>query len=289
MRGPGPRLGYRARMATRLHTRGFDARLVSAVLDDALAAGARIYGISGLQGSGKSTLAAQVAAEAGHRGLRCAVLSIDDFYLPRAERMHLAREVHPLLATRGPPGTHEVALAIEVLDALRTGDGAALPRFDKLADEHLPRAEWPRLDGVDLVLFEGWFLGTPAEDAAALEAPLNALERDEDGDGRWRRWCNQALDAAYPALWRRIDRLLLLQAPSFEVVPGWRREAERALAAARPGMPSMNDAALDRFVQHYERTSRQALRTLPDIADRVVALDARRRPAPPGGLSRPRS
>ena len=145
------------------------------------------------------------------------------------------------------------------------------------------------MDGADLVLFEGWFLGTPAEDASALHAPLNALERDEDGDGRWRRWCNRALADAYPALWRRIDRLILLQAPSFEVVPGWRREAERALAAARPGMPSMDDASLDRFVQHYERTSRQALRTLPGIADRVVALDARRRPVPPGGLSRPRS
>ncbi|MBD7988621.1 kinase [Luteimonas sp. Sa2BVA3] len=276
-------------MATRLHTSGFDARLVSSVLDDALAAGARVYGISGLQGSGKSTLAAQVAAEASRRGLRCPVLSIDDVYLPRAGRMRLAREVHPLLATRGPPGTHEVALAIEVLDALRTGDGAALPRFDKLADERLPRAGWPRVDGADLVLFEGWFLGTPAEEAAALEAPVNALERNEDGDGRWRRWCNRALADAYPPLWRRIDRLLLLQAPSFEVVPGWRREAERTLAAGRPGMPAMDDAALERFVQHYERTSRQALRTLPGIADRVVALDARRRPVPPGGLSRPRS
>ena len=276
-------------MATRLHTSGFDARLVSSVLDDALAAGARVYGISGLQGSGKSTLAAQVAAEASRRGLRCPVLSIDDVYLPRTGRMRLAREVHPLLATRGPPGTHEVALAIEVLDALRTGDGAALPRFDKLADERLPRAEWPRVDGADLVLFEGWFLGTPAEEAAALEAPINALERDEDGDGRWRRWCNRALADAYPPLWRRIDRLLLLQAPSFEVVPGWRREAERTLAAGRPGMPAMDDAALERFVQHYERTSRQALRTLPGIADRVVALDARRRPVPPGDLNRPRS
>ncbi len=276
-------------MATRLHTRGFDPRLVSAVLDDALTADARVYGISGLQGSGKSTLAAQVAAEAGRRGLRCAVLSIDDFYLPRAERMRLAREVHPLLATRGPPGTHEVALAIGILDALRAGEGAALPRFDKLADDRIPGTQWPRVDGADLVLFEGWFLGTLAEDASVLDAPLNALERDEDGDGRWRRWCNRALADAYPALWRRIDRLILLQAPSFEVVPGWRREAERALAAARPGMPSMDDAALDRFVQHYERTSRQALRTLPGIADRVVALDARRRPVPPGGLSRPRS
>lgn len=257
---------------------GFDAPLVSAVLDDTLATAARVLGISGLQGSGKSTLAAQLAAEATRRGLRCAVLSIDDVYLARADRQRLAREVHPLLATRGPPGTHRVTLATEVLDALRDGRGSALPRFDKLADEAQPQSLWPRVDGVDLVLFEGWFLGTPAEDDAALATPINALERDEDGDGRWRRWCNAALARDYPALWRRIDRLLLLQAPAFEVVPGWRWQAEQAMAAIRPGVPAMDRAAVGRFVQHYERTSRQALRTLPAIADRTVGLDAQRRP-----------
>ncbi|WP_132986653.1 kinase [Luteimonas terricola] len=267
-------------MATPMHmsAEGFDATLVSTTLDDALRSGARVYGISGLQGSGKSTLAAQLATEATGRGLRCALLSIDDVYLPRAERLRLAREVHPLLATRGPPGTHDVALAIEVLDALREGRDVALPRFDKLDDDRLPRTQWPRMRGVDLVLFEGWFLGTPAEDAAALRAPVNTLEREEDADGRWRRWCNAALARDYPDLWRRIDRLLLLQAPSFEVVPEWRWQAEQALQATRPGASAMNRSAVDRFVQHYERTGRQALRSLPALADRIIALDARRRP-----------
>src|SRR5690606_27899098 len=113
---------------------GFDSRIVSTTLDDALRQGARILGISGLQGSGKSTFAAQLAAHARSRGLQCAVLSIDDVYLGHADRQRLAGEVHPLLATRGPPGTHEVTLAIDMLDALRAGRGAALPRFDKLAD-----------------------------------------------------------------------------------------------------------------------------------------------------------
>ena len=267
---------------------GFAAGFVSAVLDDALGAGARVYGISGLQGSGKSTLAAQVAAEAADRGLRCALLSIDDVYLTRAERLALAREVHPLLATRGPPGTHDVGLAIEVLDALREDRATALPRFDKRRDDRLPAAQWPRVEHVDLVLFEGWFLGTPAEDGEALVAPLNALERDEDADGRWRDGCNRALARDYPALWRRIDRLLLLQAPAFEQAQAWRWQAEQALAARASGPATMDRSAFDRFMQHYERISRQALRALPDIADRIAVLDARRRPAAPW-LSRPRS
>lgn len=308
-RGPCPRLRYRARMAPPMHmAKGrFEAGLVAAMLDDALRADVRIYGISGLQGSGKSTLAGQMASEAGRRGLRCAVLSIDDFYLSRARRLHLAREVHPLLETRGPPGTHDLPLAIEVLDALRAGRGTLLPRFDKLADDRIPADRWPSAGQVDLVLFEGWFLCTPPEAPAALATPLNALERDEDADGLWRRGCNAALARGYPALWGRIDRLLLLQAPSFDVVPAWRWEAEQALRAARtiPGDSGegmggsgggMDRAGIDRFVQHCERVSRQALRTLPGIADRVIALDPHRRATAwaagtPGatGLNPPRS
>ena len=93
-------------MAHRTHPpspAGYAEPFVAAVLDDALAHGSRVYAIAGLQGSGKSTLSAQVAALAARRGLRAVVLSIDDFYLGRRERLALGREVHPLLATRGAP------------------------------------------------------------------------------------------------------------------------------------------------------------------------------------------
>jgi D-glycerate 3-kinase len=43
----------------------------------------------------------------------------------------------------------------------------------------------------------------------------------------------------------------------------------------------MNRARLERFIQHYERVSRQALRRLPDIAERTVWLDAQRLPLRP--------
>src|SRR5699024_680551 len=95
---------------------GFPDAFVARWLDDALAHGARVYGISGLQGSGKSTLAAQLARLAGERGIRAVVLSLDDAYLDHDERARLARDVHPLLATRGPPGTHDMALATRTLD-----------------------------------------------------------------------------------------------------------------------------------------------------------------------------
>ena len=267
----------------RFSPRRFPRALVEQVLEDAL--GTRqpvpILAISGLQGSGKSTLAAQVVELAGSRGLQAAALSIDDVYLTRAQRQQLARQVHPLLATRGPPGTHDLPLALSVLDAARNGQPLLLPRFDKLADERVAQARWQAIAKPDLLVFEGWFLGTPAEPEAALQPPLNALEREADPDGRWRHWCNQALAEHYPSVWQRFDRLWFLQPPGFEVVPRWRWQQEQQLQQAAPGRSGMSRTQVERFVQFYERVSRQALRTLPAIADRTIALDAQRRPLLP--------
>lgn len=260
------------------HVQAFDREFVSRILDDALASGVRIYGICGLQGSGKSTLAAQLAGAAAARGLRLACVSIDDFYLDCAERHQLGQQVHPLLATRGPPGTHDTGLAAATLDALRRGGTCRLPRFDKSCDQRRPREQWPTLAAADLVVLEGWFLGTPPEDEEALADPVNDLEREEDPDGRWRNWCNRALAREYPSLWRRVDRLLFLQPPGFEVVPAWRWQQEQSLRQANPQYRGMDRAALERFIQHFERVSRQALRSLPAIADLTVRLDAQRRP-----------
>ncbi|KQO02178.1 MULTISPECIES: hypothetical protein [Stenotrophomonas] len=263
----------------RFSARRFPPALAAQALDEALATGqpVPVLAISGLQGSGKSTLAAQVVELARTRGLRAAALSIDDVYLTRAQRQRLADRIHPLLATRGPPGTHDLPLALATLDAACSGQAFALPRFDKLADERVPEAQWERIDSLDLLVFEGWFLGTPAETDDALREPLNALERDADPEGTWRRWCNQALADHYPALWRHFDRLWFLQPPGFSVVPHWRWQQEQGLQQAAPGRTGMNRAQVERFVQFYERVSRQALRCLPDIADRIVVLDAQRR------------
>jgi D-glycerate 3-kinase len=40
----------------------------------------------------------------------------------------------------------------------------------------------------------------------------------------------------------------------------------------------MTHAQVQRFIQFFERVSRQALRTWPAIADRTIRLDAERRP-----------
>lgn len=261
-------------------TPGYADDVVSLLLEAATADLRSPYAIAGLQGSGKSTLAVQIADAAATRNLHAVVLSIDDFYLDRPARLSLGHGIHPLLATRGPPGTHDVALACKVIDSLLQHRPVALPRFDKVADVRLPESEWPRIDRCDLVIFEGWFLHVPAQDDADLEPPLNALERNKDGDCVWRRYCNAALRDAYTPLWSRLPRLVFLQPPAFDVVPDWRWQQELTLQHNNPGRDVMTRAQVDRFVQFFERTSRHALRTLTSLASRVIRLDEARRPDP---------
>jgi D-glycerate 3-kinase len=232
-----------------------------------------VLGLCGAQGSGKSTLAAAVVDAARARGLAAATLSLDDLYLTRAERAVLAREVHPLLATRGVPGTHDVGLGLDLLARIDAGETVRLPRFDKAADDRAPEAEWTTVPGpLDLLVFEGWCLGAVAEDASALVDPVNALEASEDADARWRRWVNAQLAGAYAGLFARIDAIVLLAAPGFEVVFDWRLEQERSGAGA------MDAPQVARFIQHYERLTRHVLAEMPGRADLLIRMDRDRTP-----------
>lgn len=259
---------------------------MAVVLDAILAAmrrrrpharGPWLAGLSGLPGSGKSTLAHPLARAARGRGVRTEVLSLDDFYLGRRARLRLANDVHPLLATRGVPGTHDLGLLRRTLAGFARASArrpVALPRFDKGRDTRVPPSHWRRVvEPPRLVVLEGWCVGVPAQSAGASRTPVNALERDEDRDGRWRRLADAQLAGAYAALWRRLDQLVLLEAPDWAVVARWRGEQEcrlRERGAAR----AMDAPTLRRFLMHYERIGRHALRELPRRAG--VRIELRR-------------
>ncbi|WP_150291605.1 kinase [Sphingobium estronivorans] len=233
-------------------------------------------GLCGAQGSGKSTLAAGLRQRLARDGVPVAILSLDDLYLTRAEREALGRSIHPLLRTRGVPGTHDVALGLRVIDALERGEAALLPRFDKAADDRLPENWWDRAAaGTRLLLLEGWCVGARPQAEAALMQPVNALEREEDAQGVWRAFVNRALAGDYQALFGRLDRLAMLAAPGFELVGRWRTQQERELRRHAGG--GMSDAEVARFIQHYERLTRHMLDEMPGRADLVIALDEERR------------
>lgn len=226
----------------------------------------RIVGIAGAQGSGKSTLCAMLTTTLSALGFRAATLSIDDLYLTRAERRRLAATVHPLLATRGVPGTHDVAMGLEVMDAVAARREVDLPRFDKGRDDRRPRGE--RVDDVDYLLFEGWCVGVSPQASDALATPVNALEREEDPDGKWRRYVNDRI-GDYQPLFDRLDLLVWLEVPGMEAVTRWRSQQEQEL----PPEQRMSDADLGRFVQHYERLTRHMLQSMDVRADVKVVLE----------------
>jgi D-glycerate 3-kinase len=233
-----------------------------------------VLGLNGAQGTGKSTLArlVQRLLERVH-GMRAAIISLDDLYLTGAERLQRAETIHPLLATRGVPGTHDVGLGIRILRGLREGKPVALPRFDKAKDERLPVAEWPRWDGpCDVVIFEGWCVGARPQRSDELAAPINGLERLEDPTGDWRWYVNRELGGDYQALFAELDLLVMLRPPDLERVYAWREEQEARLRAAGGGPEVMAPTAVRRFVMHFERLTRFMWEEMPGRADALVYL-----------------
>ena len=239
-----------------------------------------VIGIHGGQGSGKSTLS--IALQEIYRRAfdwNVVIVSIDDLYLSHADRQALSVEVHPLLATRGVPGTHEATRGLklfETLRSLKSGESCAIPAFDKASDDRLPESEWHAITGpVDAILFEGWCVGCQPVADELLSAPVNDLEANEDPDGIWRGWVNQQLAGQYKDWFATIDFLLMLKVPDMSAVKRWRTEQEAGNKQQAKGATdrSLDDAGIRRFIQHYERLTRQALTRLPEIANLVLTIN----------------
>lgn len=243
-----------------------------------------LIGINGSQGSGKSTLAALLRVLLSNEHGRAVLdLSIDDFYLTRDERQALAKQVHPLLATRGVPGTHDTGLLLQTLESLLAGAaGVAIPRFNKALDDRVPEGKWDQSESaLDVIILEGWCLGAPAESSASLTQPINALEEHEDSEGVWRAYVNRCISDAYQAVYDKVDLWVMLQAPSFDSVYRWRLEQEQKLAArlretGESDKRVMTEAQIARFIQHYQRLTEQSLRALPETVNYLFCLDEQR-------------
>ena len=208
-------------------------------------------GVSGSQGSGKSTLARIVVKHLQQCGLGAVAISLDDFYLTQAQRIELAQTVHPLLRTRGVPGTHDTRWLARVLNAIELADPAEgatleLPIFDKGLDDRIGQQQLR----CQILVLEGWCVGVQAQ--PDVLQPINALETREDAHGLWRSWVNDQIRQNYEALWNSIDYWVQLRPPGFEQVVQWRSEQEQHIEPDK----RMNAEALQRFIDHYERLTR---------------------------------
>ena len=231
---------------------GSDWRTLSILLTPFLSSDEiKIIGITGSQGSGKTTFAQSLVTSLRSRKPLTVSLSLDDFYLSKTARGELAESVHPLLATRGVPGTHETDLLEKVLNQVAS-EGMpkeiSVPTFDKARDDRGPN----KSAYVGKLVLEGWCLGAAAQSVQDLREPVNDLEREEDSSGEWRSWVNSQIQSRYHRLWQKVDFWIRLIPPSFTSVFEWRKKQEEQLDIRK----RMSDTDLKRFIQHYERLTR---------------------------------
>jgi D-glycerate 3-kinase len=206
---------------------------------------------------------------------------MDDFYLTRAQRATLARDVHPLLASRGVPGTHDIDLAMATINGLKSGqDEMLITRFDKSTDDRCEPSGYERVSGpVGLIIVEGWCFGARPVPEDSLGTAINRLEKQKDPDGVWRRYVNQALSGDYQKLFAMVDRLVMLRAPSFDTVFKWRLQQEQKLLArfktstgrSAPGL--MSEHQIHDFIQHFQRITEYSLEEMPARVDHLFQLD----------------
>ncbi|MBA6232633.1 MULTISPECIES: kinase [unclassified Colwellia] len=236
-------------------------------------------GINGCQGSGKSTLTDFIAEYLiAKYQLNVVVMSLDDFYLTGDKRNKLAHDVHPLLATRGVPGTHDVVALEQVLDQLNTQKTDFLiPKFNKATDEPFPKEQWTVIEkNVDIILLEGWCWGVTPQTQAQLKSPINELELQHDANGQWRNYVNEQLKKAYAPLYKKMDFWLALQAPSFDCVYKWRLEQEQKLQVRNIGLVNskvMTPEEILNFTQYFQRLSVQSCTSISQSADAIFYLN----------------
>jgi D-glycerate 3-kinase len=240
----------------------------------------QIWGINGCQGSGKSTLADYLCTMvAARHGINTLSLSMDDFYLTKAQRTELGATVHPMLATRGVPGTHDVGLMIETIEQLRAGAETRITRFDKSIDDRVTGADVEVSRGpLGLIIVEGWCWGARAEPEPNLVEAINDLEKLQDAEGVWRRYVNRALASEYQQLFPVADQLIMLQAPSFDTVYHWRLEQENKLLERHQGKDKiansgiMNQQQVREFIEYFQRITEYALTEMPARAQHLYQL-----------------
>tara|TARA_X000001036_G_scaffold438761_1_gene487510 strand:+ start:2111 stop:3010 length:900 start_codon:yes stop_codon:yes gene_type:complete len=239
-----------------------------------------IIGLSGGQGSGKSTIAAilKIILETKY-SLNTINFSIDDFYKTFASRKKMSKKVHSLFLTRGVPGTHDTKLLIDIFKGIykKKFKPVLIPKFDKSIDDRLPKKKWACINKrPNIVIFEGWCIGSKPEKNIQLFKPLNLLEKFEDSKLTWRKKVNNELKSNYKKIFELIDKLIFLKVPSFKYVFKWRYLQEKKLKIKSRGKKIMSEFQIKKFIMYYERITKNMLRDL-NKTDIVITLDKKHR------------
>lgn len=233
-----------------------------------------VQGILGSQGTGKTTMSLVMGLILQQLGYRTLSLSLDDLYKTYSDRLALLQQ-DPRLIWRGPPGTHDIDLGLDVLEQIRQGTApVTVPRFDKSAHAGSGDRTTPDIiTGVDIVIFEGWFVGVRPVDQSVFNCAPPPIVTDEDK--AFARDMNHRLTEYLP-LWEKLDSLILLYPTDYRCSLEWRKQAEQKMIAA--GKSGMTDTQIEEFVNYFWRSLHPELFIKPlsqsaQIVDLVIEIN----------------
>jgi len=227
--------------------------------------------IAGSQGSGKSTLSLLIKTYfKKFYKKEIVILSIDDFYLSSHQRKQLAHKSKTnLFKIRGVPGTHNLKSLNNSIDKLKANKFPVyLPVFDKVTDNKKNYTR--KVNKADLIILEGWCVGTKPVEPSYLKKNINELEKKSDPDMIWRTSYNQAL-IEYQKLFNKFNYYIFIKLPDWKYVINWKYKQELNLRSLRSDSHLKKKLYL--FIQYYEKLSKWMSLTCPDICNVLIKLD----------------
>ena len=239
-----------------------------------------LVGLAGGQGTGKTTISTLLKLVLiKYFKLQVFKISIDDFYKTRKERILLSKKKHPLLLTRGVPGTHDIQLMINLFRKVKknTFRSISIPKFDKSIDDRCKKNSWFKLKKKpDILILEGWCVGAKPENNKSLNRPINVLEKNADNKKIWRNYVNNQLKLKYSKLFDQLDSLLYLKAKNFKLLKKWRLKQEKKLkmkSGTKKNSKIMNEEEVETFMMTYQRITQNMFKYTPKYSSAVIDLN----------------
>ena len=240
-----------------------------------------IIGLAGGQGIGKTTITSIITIILKkYFKLNVFKISIDDFYKTRKQRTLLSKNKHPLLMTRGVPGTHDINIMLNFFRKIKVKKfkSLKLPKFNKAVDERYKQNLWYKIKSKpDVVIFEGWCVGAKSQNFRQLRKPINSLERIHDRTFKWRQYVNYQLETKYKKLFNQLDYLLFLKAKNFSLLRRWRLKQEKKLwlkSKNKKNLKIMNKSQVKNFMDTYQRITQQMFKDMPKYSSIIMNLNS---------------
>jgi D-glycerate 3-kinase len=241
-----------------------------------------IIGLAGGQGSGKTTISSILTLILQkYFKLNVFKVSIDDFYKTRKDRKLLSKNKHPLLMTRGVPGTHDIDLMLKFFKKVKSKSfkNLTVPKFNKSIDDRCKRSLWYKVKSKpDVIIFEGWCVGAKAQTNRQLKKPINSLEKIYDQGIKWRSHVNNQLKTKYKTLFKQLDELIYLKAKNFDILINWRLKQERKLwlqTKNKKNLKIMSGTDVINFMQTYQRITQQMFKDAIKSSTIIVDLNSK--------------